>query len=229
MFEDRSQILTRLQELADTEYRIFTQKLLPGVTNFIGVRIPELRLTAKKIAKENPYMLLDSLNYMQYFEEFMLCGMVIGYADMSLDSRAAHLRSFVDHIDNWSVCDSTISTCKFMRQDQDFWFAFIKEQLNMAAEYHIRFGAVCIKNYFINDRFIDEAIMLLQKINTDEYYAQMSIAWTLCEIYFTYPDKIIDLFENRSVDTTITRMTIQKIRESDRSSKETKKQLLKYK
>ena len=229
MFENRSQLVTRLEELADAEYKRFTLKLLPGVNNLIGVCIPELRLTAKKIARENPYMLLDSLNYMQYFEEFMLCGMVIGYADMDKDSRLERLCTFIDHIDNWSVCDSTISTCKFMKKDQDFWFEFIKEQLNMSEEYHIRFGAVCIKNYFINDTYIDESIMILQKIKTDQYYAQMSIAWTLCEMYFKYPGKITDLFENKSLNTVILKMTIQKIRESDRGTKESRKQLLKYK
>ena len=224
----RSQILNFLEQAADSEYRSFMQKLLPGVSNLIGVRIPELRRFAKKEAKENPKLILDSLNYVEYFEEILLYGMVIGYADLSLKERADYLNNFIPYIDNWSVCDSTISTCKFMKNDREFWFRFIKDQIMNGSEYHIRFGVVCIKNYFIKDEFIDRSIHILKNIQTNQYYAQMSIAWTICEIYFHYENRVLNLFNGKELDQTILKMTIQKIKESQRGNSESKKRLDNY-
>lgn len=40
----------RLQELADLKYQEFHSKLLPGIDNILGVRVPQLRNLAKEIA-----------------------------------------------------------------------------------------------------------------------------------------------------------------------------------
>lgn len=44
----------QLEQLAEEEYRAFTAKLLPGVTDILGVRVPKLRALAKDIAKRQP-------------------------------------------------------------------------------------------------------------------------------------------------------------------------------
>lgn len=36
----------QLEQLAEEEYRAFTAKLLPGVTDILGVRVPKLRAIA---------------------------------------------------------------------------------------------------------------------------------------------------------------------------------------
>ena len=41
----------RLLTLQDIKYQSFSARLLPGVTNIIGVRLPELRKLAKEIAR----------------------------------------------------------------------------------------------------------------------------------------------------------------------------------
>ena len=53
MTDKRQSIQERLYELADEKYRVFSQKLTPGKTNILGVRLPVLRKLAGEIVKED--------------------------------------------------------------------------------------------------------------------------------------------------------------------------------
>ena len=46
-------IKAELTALADADYRRFSAKLLPPGTNLIGVRLPQMRALAKRIAAED--------------------------------------------------------------------------------------------------------------------------------------------------------------------------------
>lgn len=46
-------IKTKIFELIDTEYQKFSAALIPNIDNILGVRLPELRKIAKKIAKDD--------------------------------------------------------------------------------------------------------------------------------------------------------------------------------
>ncbi len=74
------EIKSELEQHADEKYRNLSAGLLPGVHSILGVRIPELRRMAKQMARrewrENLQQLSDDT-----FEEIMLQGMIIGYAD----------------------------------------------------------------------------------------------------------------------------------------------------
>jgi hypothetical protein len=47
---DNLDIKSELVRLADPKYRTFSSGLIPGADNMIGVRIPDLRDLAKRIA-----------------------------------------------------------------------------------------------------------------------------------------------------------------------------------
>ena len=46
-------IKQQLLELADEEYQQFSSALIPNISHVLGVRLPELRKMAKKIARED--------------------------------------------------------------------------------------------------------------------------------------------------------------------------------
>ena len=88
-----SEIKERLLSLAEDDYKEFNQKLLPGVEHVLGVRLPAMRKLAKEAAKGDFRSYLnearkavgpDSLH-----EEIMMQGLVIGYAKMEREERAA--------------------------------------------------------------------------------------------------------------------------------------------
>ena len=81
------------------------QALVPGIGNILGVRIPQLRILAKEIAKRDNWRMFVEATDTKFYEETMLQGMVIGLAKMELDERMKHISMFVPRIDNWAVCD----------------------------------------------------------------------------------------------------------------------------
>ena len=102
-------VKSELEGLAEPEYQKFSASLLPGVENILGVRIPKLRVIAKRIAKENWKEFLEDAKD-DSFEEILLQGLVIGYAKANPTESITALDAFLPKIDNWSVCDSTAMT-----------------------------------------------------------------------------------------------------------------------
>ena len=98
-------IRKELQDLVDSKYQEFHSALVPGIGNILGVRIPQLRILAKEIAKRDNWRMFVEATDTKFYEETMLQGMVIGLAKMELDERMKHISMFVPRIDNWAVCD----------------------------------------------------------------------------------------------------------------------------
>ena len=109
------QIREELEKKADEEYREFHSKLLPGTENILGVRIPELRKIAKRMVKDDWRFYLNEAPD-KYYEEDMLRGFIIGYADMIFEERMRVIADFIPSIQNWAVCDSFCSTLKFTKK-----------------------------------------------------------------------------------------------------------------
>ena len=67
-----------LKTLEDPAYREFHSSLIPGADNILGVRIPQLRIMAKGLAKKEGWRTFVEATDTQYYEETMLQGMIIG-------------------------------------------------------------------------------------------------------------------------------------------------------
>ena len=74
----------RLECLAEPDYQAFSSRLLPKGTPLLGVRLPVLRKIARELARKDWHFYLDTASN-DSFEEILLQGMVIGYADMPVD------------------------------------------------------------------------------------------------------------------------------------------------
>lgn len=112
---DENTIRTQIFELIDPEYQKFSAALIPNIDNVLGVRLPELRKIAKKIAKDDWRTYLKTAED-EYFEEIMLQGMVIGYVKTDINDQLSYVASFIPKIDNWSVCDSFCIGLKFTKR-----------------------------------------------------------------------------------------------------------------
>ena len=78
-------IRKELQDLVDSKYQEFHSALVPGIGNILGVRIPQLRILAKEIAKRDNWRMFVEATDTKFYEETMLQGMVIGLAKMELE------------------------------------------------------------------------------------------------------------------------------------------------
>lgn len=94
-------VIEQIRIHSEEKFRTFTMRLMPGVENVYGVRLPVLRKLAKTIIKDDWRSYLDSASDESY-EEIMLQGMVIGCAPMELSELFARIDRFVVKIDNWT-------------------------------------------------------------------------------------------------------------------------------
>ncbi|MDE5852172.1 MAG: DNA alkylation repair protein, partial [Alistipes sp.] len=80
---------TRLLALGDPAYGRFNAKLLPGVTDIIGVRMPQLRRLAREILRTDWRKWLAEIEAADtlYYEERMLQGLVISLAPCTIAER----------------------------------------------------------------------------------------------------------------------------------------------
>lgn len=217
----KNAVKKRLEELAESEFKQFSVKLIPGVTNVLGVRIPRLREIAREIARQDWRAYLKEAED-STFEEIMIQGMVIGYAKMELSERFDYLEWFIPKIDNWSVCDSCCMTYKFMKKDQEQVWEFLQKQLSSTKEYHIRFAVVAMLDHFVNDDYIDRILACCEQIRHEGYYVKMAVAWAVATCFAKFPNQTLRFLEGDDMDVFTHNKAIQKACESYRVSDEMK-------
>lgn len=223
-FDVTGWIRRQLEKNADPAYREFHRSLVPGLKNFLGVRVPKLREISKKAAREDYWTFAREADG-EIYEELMIRGMMIGYARLSKEEQYRELDNFVPLINNWAVCDCCCSTYKFMKNDQKDWFAFLKTYAASDREYEIRFALVSMLDFFINEDYIDQVLEILGQIRHEGYYVKMAAAWAVSICYVEFPEKTEEFLKKNHLDDFTHNKSIQKIRESYRVSKEDKERL----
>ena len=226
--EKMNNIREQLFKKQDLKYKEFHSSLCPNVDKIIGVRIPQLRIMAKEIAKSDYKDFLENAQD-EYYEELVLQGLVIGYAKISIEETFEYLKKFVPKINSWAVCDTTCSNLKITKKYMQGMWEFLEQYINSDKEYEIRFALVMYLNYYLTDEYIDEILQKIDKIENKEYYVQMAIAWLVSFAYIKQKEKTEIYLKKNNLDKFTLNKSIQKICESYRVSDEDKQKLRKLK
>ena len=222
MTDYNTYIKSELNRLSEAEYGKFNQKLLPGIKNVIGVRLPALREIAQTLARGDwKSYLAAALD--DSFEEIMIQGLTIGYVKASPEEITAALAAFIPKIDNWSVCDSTSAGMKIAKKQPAPFWEFITPLLE-GAEFEVRFALVMMLNHFVVPDYIDE-VLKRADFRPKGYYAQMALAWLVSVCYVKFPEKTEGFFKSCRLDDWTFNKSIQKIKESFRVDDAAKKRL----
>lgn len=210
-----------LLENSDEKYRKFSSSLIPNTDNLLGIRIPFLRKFAKDIAKTCAEEFLREKNC-EYFEETMLQGMVIGLVKTDIAQRFELIKDFLPKIKNWSVCDCFCCGLKFTKDNRKEVLEFLKPYIKSENEYEVRFAAVILLDYFVNEEYIDTTLALLNEFTHEAYYAKMAVAWAISICYINYPDKTFEFLKRTKISPWVFNKSIQKITESIKIGKNLK-------
>lgn len=204
-----------LEAMAEPEFQRFSSSLIPNIPpeSVLGVRLPLLRQMAAKIAKGDWRSYLaqaqdDSL------EEIMLQSMVIGKIQAPLPEVLELIRGFLPKIDNWSVCDSFCAGLKQAKTHPKEIWDFIQPYFQAKEEYQVRFAAVMLLDYYVEEAYIEEALRLLEEVRHDSYYVKMAVAWAISKFYVRFPKAATEFLKKRSLDEDTYQKTLQKILES---------------
>lgn len=229
MIDKEQSIREKLYELAEEKYRIFSEKLTPGKTNILGVRLPNLRKLAGEIVKGDWRAYLKEANKVATeqlsMEEILLQGMVIGKCKADLAEVLTYTTAFIPKIDCWPVCDSFCSSLKIVNKYPNEFWDFLQLYLMSDQEYEIRFGVVMLLNYYVTPEYAPFAFVHFDRIKHEGYYVKMAVAWAISMYYVKLPEQTLEYLKSNRLDHFTYNKALQKITESLRVDKETKKMI----
>ena len=210
--------------LQDISYGDFQAKLVPNITRelFIGVRVPEARKLAKRIAKESEASkFLKDLPH-KYYDENILHALLISEIK-DYDACIEEIDKFLQYVDNWAVCD--IISPKIFKTNKTALLEKIKEWSASKKTYTCRFGIEMLMSHFLDDDFKPEYLEIPVSVHSEEYYVRMVIAWFFATALAKQWDTTIKYIEDHRLDAWTHNKAIQKARESRRITPKQKEYL----
>ncbi|MEA4972062.1 MAG: DNA alkylation repair protein [Candidatus Metalachnospira sp.] len=220
--EDLQEVLVKL---SDEKYRDFHMKLQPTQSKVLGVRMGELRKTAKNLAKEDWKEYVINLGENDSYEEKVIAGMSIFYSKAEIKEKIEYCKSMMPFIDGWAICDSICTTIKLKPVEYSAFWEYAFMCTASSEEFMARFGFVSMLHLFIDSEHINEIINQIDTKNFAGYYDSMAAAWLLADCMVKFPDLVFEYMENNHMSDWLHNKAISKMRESYRVSDEMKAEL----
>lgn len=217
-------IQKELFALRDISYGDFQAKLVPNIPRelLIGVRVPEARKLAKRLAKEpEASEFLKDLPH-KYYDENILHALLISEM-RDYDACIVAIDEFLPYIDNWAVCD--ILSPKIFKEHKTSLLEKIKEWSASDKTFTCRFGLEMLMSYFLDNDFKPDYLEITTSVHSEEYYVRMMIAWFFATALAKQWDASIKYIEDNRLDTWTHNKAIQKARESRRIAQKQKEYL----
>ena len=217
-------IKEELFALQDVLYGDFQAKLVPNIPRerFIGVRVPEARKLAKRLAKKpETSNFLNDLPH-KYYDENILHGLLLSEMK-DFDACIAAINCFLPYVDNWAVCD--ILSPKIFKKHKVALLEKIKEWSASEKTYTCRFGIRMLMSHFLDEDFQPEYLEIPASVYHEEYYVRMMIAWFFATALAKQWDEAIKTIEDHRLEVWTHNKTIQKARESRRITQKEKEYL----
>ena len=155
-------ITEELFALQDVAYADFQAKLTPNIPRerFIGVRVPEARKLAKRLAQEpEAAIFLRDLPH-TYYDENILHSLLLSEMK-DYDACIAAVDAFLPYVDNWAVCD--ILSPKIFKKHKTALLEKIKEWSASKKTYTCRFGIEMLLSHFLDEDFKPASLPSLKK------------------------------------------------------------------
>lgn len=217
----RTELLPRLQAMADEKLANFSSGLNPGSKPMLGVRLPELRKIAKEIAKTDYRDFLEHCPD-SYFEYETLKAYVLGYAKDDIETILAYADRFVPTIGDWSVSDSFCQNFSIAKKYPERVYDWLMDYAKKEEEFPQRVAAVLLMSHFLVPEYIDKVLAVMDNLQYDGYYTRMGVAWCVATAYAKFPKETAAyLADNKLQDWTYNK-AIQKMCESYRVGAEDK-------
>ena len=221
MAYEREQLRADLRELQDLKYRDFHSNLMPGIDkeDIIGIRMPVLRKFAGNFAKtEEAKAFLKDIPH-RYYEENNLHMMLLGKI-REFDRCLQETIDFLPFVNNWATCDFPAPKC--FAKNKEKLLPYIEKWLDSGKTYTIRYGIGMLMRLYLDEDFYSRYPEMVAKIQSEEYYVEMMIAWYFATALAKQWDDVIGYLEQENLSDSVHRKTIQKAVESYRITDEQK-------
>lgn len=220
---DREELLVKLESLSEEKFRIFNEKIV-HTSNYrvIGVRMPDLKAIAKKHRAD--YKEIFEMPY-DSFEEIIIKGAALGFADVPLSEKAPYVIRYAGMIDNWAECDCFCSCIKVKKSEEDALRLLSDRLMKRKEEFVSRVGIVLMFSKFTDEPTVKNALDIYDALPYGAYYRDMAVAWGLSVYCVKYPELITGYLEHSPISIKVKLMAAQKIRDSRRVSDDYKKRI----
>ncbi len=178
--------------LADPDYKAFGDRLQPGITDRLGVRMPAVRRVAKDVLKSpGARVFLDGMLAEERFdsqEALMTCEIVAGSArDLTLEERLLYVDRLLPHMTGWATCDLMGSALKVFRDHPLELLSYVSQKLASSDPWTVRVAEVWLLEHYRAPEWVKTSLDLLDAPGSralslaasGDYYLSMSLAWCL--------------------------------------------------
>ena len=219
MLQDLTRQLETLAQGNET-YAAFNKRIVNTKMPVIGVRVPDLRRLARRLAPNMSAADISKLLTAQNksFDYVLLCGLLITHARLD-DQMAINLtKQYLPCVDSWAHIDIFVE--KKRRFAGEVWWDFALECLLSEAEFTVRYGVIALMTNFLDEARIDQVFAALRRIKHDGYYVKMALAWLYATTAVHFFDLTLAELENEHIDAWTRNKSYQKMRESRRFTPE---------
>ena len=210
-------VYERLAPCGKEAYREFQSRLVPNIPKetILGVKTPDMRRIAKELnGTPEAAAFLRELPH-KYYEENLVHFFLIA-AIRDFDACAAAVEAFLPYVDCWPVCDQ--SSPKVFTKNHEKLLPLIEKWIGSPHVYTARFGIRMLMNEFLGDDFKPEYLDWVAKVQGEDYYSKMMVAWYFATALAKQYDASIVYIEKRRLEPWTHKKTIQKAIESFRVS-----------
>ena len=209
-------IETEIKKNADLKYQEFSQKIIKEVK--VQVRAKNAKEIAKKYA--NTVLGQEFLNNLPHnsADENNVHGFMLGYIKTNdVYEIINKIEAFLPYIDNWGTCDFTVSNLKIIKKYPIIFKKIANNWLNSEKCFVRRFAIDIYISYFLDDNFNDKDLLKLSKINNNNYYVNMALAWYFSVALVKQYEKTVNILKDKKiVNVWVHNKAIQKACESFR-------------
>ena len=202
----------------------------------LGLHIPEMKQTAKKLAKQaNVFDLIHGFEeehrqdrFSLAYEETVIWGLTINAMKCTWEERIHLLKTYIPILDNWAVCDSFCCNAKWALKlpPQTLW-DFLLPYYHSDKEFEVRYAIVMSMCYLMNEEWLPTVFHQLEAIRLSDivseytfpnppYYVRMGMAWLLATALAKYPLETRMFMNYTSLPEDVKRIYVRKAKESFR-------------
>ena len=213
-----SNLIKRLQNLAEPTFRAFQEKLIPTKQTILGVRTPIMRKIAKEYLQDIATLFAFPDTYYEVTFIKLSAVSLLPYKQF-----INYVTPCVARMDNWATCDCFKAKC--LLKSKDKFLPILEDLFNQGGEFFERYVLVCLLSYYTETKYLPIVEHYLSRAHTKDYYVHMAAAWLTAELLIKQYDFGVRLLRKGVLDKNTHNQAIQKAVESYRLTNE-KKQFL---
>jgi len=216
--------------IGNEDYAEFNKRTVNTNKIVLGVRMPDLRRLAKKLAQNVDQDEIEKLLFKidtTVYEQVLLCGLIISYARLADAQKISLTKKYLNLADSWAEIDAFVQ--KRTLENRQIWWDFASSCLKSKQEFVVRYGVVELMTNFSNQQDIDATLAKMRTVKHQGYYVKMAIAWLYATAAVDFFDLVLAEIKSNQIDEWTKQKALQKMIESYRISDEQKEIIRKLK